>query len=402
MFTDPDDPKHAIAEASPPAERLSPIAELHRQSVSEHLTIADLHRRWTRLGDEIERIRSEVDRVMMAREQMTWPMMMGEEAGFLPECISAELEALRHVDASADALARDDELRRRLADIEANPARYAPLQEAARSAFAAREAKFYAKAERHGLRIDDKRAAEKEFAVVEKMIWHTPIETIADIAALIDIALERDLALSSSSGVDDVWGEWPWLCLLTRRLHAHAPGVEFAWLRRQSILSRDAVADVLATTVPFTDPETTKPGGEGDGPSPVETSESRGDAAIRALFRQWQEQDAIVNAPGDDDCDDQETDRLCAIEREIYDMPCGAVGNSIKLFLLAGNSLASHTGGKLHPPAGPGYEIGYDMHGRLGLEYLAFRGLLRDAARLVPELAPLVAGVIDAPLTLEE
>jgi hypothetical protein len=121
--------------------------------------------------------------------------------------------------------------------------------------------------------------------------------------------------------------------------------------------------------------------------------ETTGDARIKALFEAWRRQLVIGDAEG---APENETGRISEIEYEIFDTPAGDVGDAIKLYLLAQNVLYSGPGGILYSPAEPGVD-GYDDQGRLNLDYSAFRGLLNNAVRRMPELAPLVADVIAAP-----
>lgn len=126
-------------------------------------------------------------------------------------------------------------------------------------------------------------------------------------------------------------------------------------------------------------------------------ADQRGDEVIRGLFAAWVRQREIADA---DPRDDVGVDELIAIELQIFDTPCGAAGDAIKLYLLAYNELTADPAGKLYAPTEPGIDA-YGEGGALRLDYCAFRGLFRDAIRHVPELAPLVADVVNAPLTRE-
>lgn len=176
---------------------------------------------------------------------MTWPEMPNDDRRLFPENVESELDGLQRREVSSDTLRREAELQRRLADIETNPAKYAPLQEGARARLAESQAAFAAAAARHGMthRIGRFRTAEEERNQVLRTIWDTPAATIADVAALLDIALQQpDM---STPGADTVWDDWPYWCLLTRRLKALAPEADFSWLRRPAFVGDDLVAAML-------------------------------------------------------------------------------------------------------------------------------------------------------------
>jgi len=207
-------------------------------------SLRELHRRWSALVDETEAILHEVDSVMMDNEGLTWPSLTYEEYRLFPESIVAELEGIARSEASHDNLWRRTDLRRRLADIEANPAKYAPLQAAAEAAYSARKAEFHAKAARYGLMpmIDRQRAAEAELARVRDEIRETPATTIEDVAALFDIALEE---FEHRPVGEAPWDDWPWFFAMMGKLRTLAPTVEFTWLRRFSPPGRDLAAEAF-------------------------------------------------------------------------------------------------------------------------------------------------------------
>ncbi len=209
-------------------------------------SLRELHRRWSALIDETQKINTEVDDAMMTREGLTWPSMTLEEHRLFPENIAAELEGIGRSAASSSSLRWEAELRRRIADIEANPAKYAPLQAAAEAAYSAHEAEFHAKAARHGLTpmIDRQRAAKAELERVRDEIWQTPAATIEDVAALLDIALEE---FEDEPGTEAPWDEWPWFFAMMGKLRTLAPTVEFTWLRRLSPPGRDLAAEAFDT-----------------------------------------------------------------------------------------------------------------------------------------------------------
>lgn len=215
-------------------------------------SLRELHRRWSALIDEIEAIEIEVQDVMEDRDECGWPSMTHDEHHLFPDSIAAELEGIGRSDASQDNLWRRAELRPRLADIETNPAKYAPLQAAAEAAYSAREAEFHGKAALHGLmpKIDRQRAAKAALEQVRDTIWETPAATIEDVAALLDIALEE---FEHKPGAEAPWDEWPWFFAMMGKLRALAPTVEFTWLRRYSPPGRDLAAEA------FDDPPAAEP-----------------------------------------------------------------------------------------------------------------------------------------------
>jgi len=249
----PDQHETLILSLLDDIERIADGAELYgddngnrpRSPAMPGLSLCELHRRWSALTDEIDAIEIEVEEVMEQREGDGWPSMTDKECELFPANIEAQLRGIGRSDWSSNNEWREAELRRRLADIEANPAKYAPLQAAAKAAYSAREAEFHAKAARHGLmpKIDRQRAAKTELKQVRDAIWETPAATIADVAALVDIALRKSEMVTP--GADTVWEDWPYWCLLTRRLHALAPEVEFAWLTHPVFTADDLVAEVL-------------------------------------------------------------------------------------------------------------------------------------------------------------
>lgn len=123
---------------------------------------------------------------------------------------------------------------------------------------------------------------------------------------------------------------------------------------------------------------------------------------IRSLFGQWIDLQ-LQRAALPDECWDpgQDTalkaldDRADAIERRIYASSArGPVGMAIKGFLVARYfRIDDAESGSL----GQFSKDDYFEDGSLIWPNLALRSLAEDALRFLPELAPLVAGVVDAP-----
>jgi hypothetical protein len=123
------------------------------------------------------------------------------------------------------------------------------------------------------------------------------------------------------------------------------------------------------------------------------------DDAILALFRRWREVAELAHASQEDDGGGLDQ-QVWAIEEQISDTPAeGVTGLAIKIYLAAYHRV---------PDGGRGVEVGtlaaldtednaYASDGHLRLDLRSLRGLVQDAARFVPELAPFVAAVIATP-----
>jgi hypothetical protein len=126
-------------------------------------------------------------------------------------------------------------------------------------------------------------------------------------------------------------------------------------------------------------------------------SHTRGDDdAIMSLFRRWRDELHVAEMP----VDEVEANALAAVvwntEHEIAATPAsGAAGLSIKAYVMAYRSEECGQGdsGALGAFTADAYGVG----GRLCLKPALLRGLVADAVRFVPELAPLAAGMIEAP-----
>jgi hypothetical protein len=125
-----------------------------------------------------------------------------------------------------------------------------------------------------------------------------------------------------------------------------------------------------------------------------------GDTVLLGLFRQWQAaMRPLAGWPLDDDLSDDVMDRVIEIERQIYAAPAvGVVGLGIKAFMAARAS--GHRGAA--DPCGLGFSEGnYGATGdRLDEAAISFKGLIEDVARMVPEIAPLAAEMIGAPMMI--
>ena len=123
-------------------------------------------------------------------------------------------------------------------------------------------------------------------------------------------------------------------------------------------------------------------------------AERDGDAAILALFGAWFEiQDAYKRVPignHEDEAIKVLGEKETAIEEQIADAPAmTAAGLAIKAFFAI-----DMLQGVTEPP-----DESYYQEGELSLVPRMARSLLIDGARIVPDLAPLVAPLTRAPLT---
>jgi hypothetical protein len=118
-----------------------------------------------------------------------------------------------------------------------------------------------------------------------------------------------------------------------------------------------------------------------------------GDAAALALFEEWKRLQRDAEAVIEDVAAAPLYRQSWEIERRILDTPCSARGRAIKVFLLAANRDGGARRGALMPPQA----VDHCADGRLTVEAHALRALLEDAARDLPELAPLAAAWTAAP-----
>jgi|GEM_PF-3377012 len=128
-----------------------------------------------------------------------------------------------------------------------------------------------------------------------------------------------------------------------------------------------------------------------------------GDGAIRAAFDRWLEQVRLSESPGSGDLPGRDVpaeivDAFNDAIVEIADTPAsGLVGFAIKAYLAVydGADFPQRDGGAVGA-LDERYYGAVDMH----LSARLFRGLVTDAARFVPDLAPLAAAVINSPTAL--
>lgn len=127
-----------------------------------------------------------------------------------------------------------------------------------------------------------------------------------------------------------------------------------------------------------------------------EAANDDGEAQLRRLFDRATRKRLEINFAGGDDAAVEElTEELAALERQILDTPAtGALGRAVKLFTMAANHTGLDRDGRLLPPG----ELSYDIYGHLVIEDHALIRLLEDAMREAPEIGPLVAPFLAAPL----
>jgi hypothetical protein len=91
--------------------------------------------------------------------------------------------------------------------------------------------------------IERERAVIREIGSMLDRMQTAPVQSVDDIAALVDIALDIEFDAPSP---DLILHERPWTLRLLHALRCLAPDVDMAWLRRQSTASFDPEADIFA------------------------------------------------------------------------------------------------------------------------------------------------------------
>ena len=133
------------------------------------------------------------------------------------------------------------------------------------------------------------------------------------------------------------------------------------------------------------------------------------DAALLGLFREWRAgmRDIEGQRPAEETDDEYSVANAAVwdIARQIYDTPAaGPRGLAIKAFMLAFEVCIDDVDRpSLDEPASLGkFSIAQNHYGAgdmLLIRNHALKGLAGDIGRFVPELAPLVAGVVQSPVT---
>jgi hypothetical protein len=136
--------------------------------------------------------------------------------------------------------------------------------------------------------------------------------------------------------------------------------------------------------------------------------DQRDDAALLTLFREWRAGMRDIEGPrpaGEtEDQYDAANHAVWDIARQIYDTPAaGPAGLAIKAFMLAFEVCIDDVDRpSLDEPASLGkFDVAQNHYGagdRLYVRNHAIKGLAGDIARFVPELDPLVAGIVQSPV----
>lgn len=176
-------------------------------------TLAELHRRWAALQDELVAITKPV-----------WSLRAeaGVDRPASVQGLSGPLRFNDEIDAEIDERLRAARRPAQRAKLERERQR---LKTELRDVRAARDARaeaigLTAIAERYG------RLGEEINQLADQM-RNAPIASIADVAALLDVILRQELRLVPSQ----VGVEHPWLTLLLRGLRRHAPAIHFEPIR---------------------------------------------------------------------------------------------------------------------------------------------------------------------------
>ena len=134
--------------------------------------------------------------------------------------------------------------------------------------------------------------------------------------------------------------------------------------------------------------------------------DQRDDAALLTLFREWRAGMRDIEGPRPaeetEDQYDVANSAVWDIARQIYDAPAvGPAGLAIKAFMLAFEVCVDLLPSSEEPATLGKFDLAQNHYGAGGALYLrnhAIKGLAGDIARFVPELDPLVAGIVQSPV----
>jgi hypothetical protein len=132
-----------------------------------------------------------------------------------------------------------------------------------------------------------------------------------------------------------------------------------------------------------------------------------GDEAILTLFREWRDgMERLADRNFNDDDFDPLHNALIDTQRQVFDAEAsGLIGLAVKAFMLAYEVQANecnYVKGD-HPCSINGFD--QDQYGAKRTLYLAnhaLQGLVADAVRFLPELAPLAGRIVAAPVVLPD
>ena len=138
---------------------------------------------------------------------------------------------------------------------------------------------------------------------------------------------------------------------------------------------------------------------------PPDIAGADADEEMRSLFGQWVEIFRQRDMLEDDAAEaivDGFYEQGDIVERRIYDLPArGPIGIAIKGYLVSRYFRIDYLRwGDPCVSLGSFDPDNYTDKGSLSWPWLAVRSFAEDAVRVLPELAPLVAGVVDAPVSL--
>jgi hypothetical protein len=94
----------------------------------------------------------------------------------------------------------------------------------------------------HRRLIERERQVMREIGAILARIGAAPVQSIEDIAVLLDLALDIEF---DAPAPDLILQDRPWTLLLVRGLRSLAPGVEMSWLRRLSSPGFDLEAELF-------------------------------------------------------------------------------------------------------------------------------------------------------------
>jgi hypothetical protein len=132
--------------------------------------------------------------------------------------------------------------------------------------------------------------------------------------------------------------------------------------------------------------------------------DQRDDAALLTLFREWRAGMRDIEGERPAEETEDQYDAACHavwdIARQIYDTPAaGLVGLAIKAFMLAFEVCVDHLPSSEEPSSlGEFSRHHYGAGDTLYLRNHAIKGLVGDIACFVPEVAPLVGGIVQSPV----
>ena len=140
----------------------------------------------------------------------------------------------------------------------------------------------------------------------------------------------------------------------------------------------------------------------GEEPAARAAPAAGGDAALVALFHDWQAVTRAFGQTEDEVASDQFYRRSLEIEREIYETPAaGATGLAIKSYMVARIDFAAADADQDFALCAPETFRDYAPEGHLHLDVHCIRGLIASAVQFLPEIAPFAEPLLSAPVRIE-